>query len=109
MLKIVGTYYIARITKSPAGAVIGPVVGILVWIDLVARYLLFCVAWAATADRPGTPAPEVDDEPADDGQAVGGVPSPVGVAVGLVSAGAALGAGALAWQQRRERQRRTAG
>ena len=49
VLKLVGTFYIARITGSPAGAVIGPVVGVLVWIYLVARYQLFCVAWAATA------------------------------------------------------------
>ncbi|MEO7259932.1 MAG: YhjD/YihY/BrkB family envelope integrity protein, partial [Jatrophihabitantaceae bacterium] len=48
VLKLVGTFYIAQITKSPAASVIGPVVGVLVWIDLVSRYLLFCVAWAAT-------------------------------------------------------------
>ena len=49
VLKLIGTFYIARVTGSAAGAVIGPLVGVLVWIYLVARYQLFCVAWAATA------------------------------------------------------------
>jgi membrane protein len=102
VLKIVGTFYIARVTRSPAASVIGPALGVLVWINLVSRYLLFCVAWAATApdserltnpvDRPvlgppvesaGSPLPK-------------GPFSPAGVAAGLLSAGAALGAGALA-------------
>ena len=116
ILKVVGTYYIARVTKSPAGAVLGPIVGILVWIDLVARYLLFCVAWAATANRPAVTAVAADGEPpvaaarggsGRPAQRVTGappVPSPVGMALGLISAGAAVGAGALAWWQRRDRQ-----
>lgn len=103
VLKIVGTFYIARVTKSPAGAVIGPALGVLVWINLVSRYLLFCVAWAATApdskqltepaDRPvAGPPVEVSPVPV----RPTGVLSPAGVATGLVSAGAALGAAALA-------------
>ncbi|HET6209153.1 MAG TPA: YhjD/YihY/BrkB family envelope integrity protein [Jatrophihabitans sp.] len=121
VLKIVGTFYIARVTKSPAAAVIGPALGVLVWINLVSRYLLFCVAWAATApdserlpnpadlpvvgppvgsaavDRASGAAPT--DRPA--GAAPAGVLSPAGVAAGLLSAGAALGAGALALRRSR--------
>jgi len=102
VLKIVGTFYIARVTRSPAASVIGPALGVLVWINLVSRYLLFCVAWAATAsdselwtnpaDRP-VPGPSVESAGS---PLPKGVFSPVGVAAGLLSAGAALGAGALA-------------
>jgi membrane protein len=115
VLKIIGTFYIARVTKSPAGAVIGPALGVLVWINLVSRYLLFCVAWAATA-----PDAERLTEPASDQPVAGppvevsppshrpaGVFSPVGVAAGLVSAGAAFGAAALALLRSR-RSRATA-
>jgi membrane protein len=127
VLKLVGTFYIARITKSPAAAVIGPVVGVLVWIDLVSRYLLFCVAWAATAMAGGEPAaagPVSEAAPAVPGP---GSPGPVGqgsgppsapavsptaVAAGLLSAGAALGAGSLAvlqrWRHRATDRRRSA-
>lgn len=103
VLKIVGAFYIARVTKSPAAAVIGPALGVLVWINLVSRYLLFCVAWAATAadsERWANPADQpVEGPPVEVSpyrKSPTGVFSPAGVAAGLVSAGAALGAGALA-------------
>ncbi|MCW2539299.1 MAG: rane protein [Frankiales bacterium] len=93
ILKVVGAYYIARVTKSPAAAAIGPVVGILIWIDLVSRYLLYCVAWAATAEpvpvqAPLVAGPSIELAP----PARRGGFTPVGVAAGLISAGAALGA-----------------
>ncbi|MGI8667806.1 MAG: YhjD/YihY/BrkB family envelope integrity protein [Jatrophihabitans sp.] len=108
ILKVVGTIYIARVTKSPAAAVIGPALGILVWINLVSRYLLFCVAWAATARDADTVADPVTAPVA--GPAMPPAPraglSPAGVAAGLLSAGAALGAGSLAvLQSRRNRAR----
>jgi len=112
VLKLVGTFYIARVTKSPAAAVIGPVVGVLVWIDLVSRYLLFCVAWASTADAPAAVAvdapvqgPSLPSSGLPEPRP--GVPSPVALAAGLLSAGAALGAGSLA-VLRRSRARATA-
>ncbi len=97
ILKVVGTYYIARIGSSPAYSVIGPALGILVFINLVSRYSLFCAAWAATApDRQLAPDPL--------SQPVAGPPvppsrtafSPAGVAAGLLTAGAALGAAVFA-------------
>jgi len=123
VLKLVGTYYIARTASSPAAAVIGPVVGVLVWIYLVARYLLFCVAWAATAatatagaaGMTGSPAALLADRPAagavPDNRRSSGI-SPARVAAGLLSAGAALGAGSLAavrwWRSRATARRRSA-
>jgi membrane protein len=126
VLKLVGTFYIARITGTPAGAVIGPVVGVLVWIYLVARYQLFCVAWAATAvagARSAQPGPANELPPANElapavrgpgsPSAGGATPvSPAAVAAGLLSAGAALGAGSLAvlqrWRHRATGRRRSA-
>jgi membrane protein len=103
VLKVFGTYYIARVTRSPATAIIGPALGILVWLNLVARYLLFCVAWAATA-RDAERLPDPLEQPVE-GPPVppAAVPvlSPVGVAAALFSAGATAGAGAFAYLQGR--------
>jgi membrane protein len=126
VLKLVGTFYIARITGSPAGAVIGPVVGVLVWIYLVARYQLFCVAWAATAmagGEPAQPGPAAEPAPGPAGEPAPAAPEPelpsaapvippAAVAAGLLSTGAALGAGSLAalqrWRHRATERRRSA-
>ncbi|UQX87820.1 YihY/virulence factor BrkB family protein [Jatrophihabitans telluris] len=110
VLKLVGTIYIERATKSPAVAVIAPVLGILIWIDLVSRYLLFCVAWAATARPVSQPELLVDEVPSSLARARAERPgpppvSPIGLAAGLISAGAAIGgAGVAALQRRRQRQ-----
>jgi membrane protein len=97
ILKIVGTYYIARITSSPAYSLIGPALGVLIFINLVSRYSLFCAAWAATATDAKTAIDPLS-------QPVAGPPvaparagfSPAGVAAALVTAGATLGAAAFA-------------
>jgi len=118
VLKLVGTFYIARTASSPAAAAIGPVVGVLVWIYLVSRYLLFCVAWAATAGPAGPVAASTAalladraDQPVPDRRPSSGI-SPAAVAAGLLSAGAALGAGSLAalqrWRSRATARRRSA-
>ncbi|HTZ42908.1 MAG TPA: YhjD/YihY/BrkB family envelope integrity protein [Jatrophihabitans sp.] len=111
LLKIVGTFYIARITHSPAGSVVGTALGVLVFLNLVARYSLFCVAWAATApdtERAPDRVTELLAAPVA-GPSVeirGRAPSPLGVAAGLVSAGATLGAATFAvLQGRRSRAR----
>ncbi|SOD71956.1 membrane protein [Jatrophihabitans sp. GAS493] len=49
VLKFIGTAYIARIATSPLYGVLGSIIGVLVWINLVARYLLFTTTWTATA------------------------------------------------------------
>jgi membrane protein len=92
ILKIVGTYYLARIA-------------------LVSRYLLFCVAWAATdglLSKALMLTEEVPAEPA--GSAAPSRPapavSPIGLAAGLVSAGVAIGAAGLAGLQSRRRRGR---
>lgn len=49
VLKIGAGYYLARVFVSPAGALFGPIIGLLVFANLVARFLLFITAWTATA------------------------------------------------------------
>lgn len=106
ILKIVGTFYIARVVKSPTGAAVGSVVGILVWMDLVCRFLLYCVAWAATAARPRdlVAAPPPPSLEAVQAPRTTGPISPLGVAAGLLSTGVAIGAASVAALQR-SRQR----
>jgi len=111
ILKLVGTVYIARVTKSPAGSVIGSALGILVFINLVSRYSLYCVAWAVTAPdavRAPDPVTEAIERPVvgPSTEIRSGALSPVGVAATLLSAGATLGAATFAvLQGRRNRAR----
>ncbi|MFN2519260.1 MAG: YhjD/YihY/BrkB family envelope integrity protein [Jatrophihabitantaceae bacterium] len=54
ILKIVGTVTIARTTHSPTAGPFAGLLAVLIWIQLVARYMLFCAAWTATGE--GAPA-----------------------------------------------------
>ncbi|RRO12823.1 inner membrane protein YhjD [Saccharopolyspora rhizosphaerae] len=49
VLKQVGVIYLATVTNSPAGAAFGPILGLLVFANLVSRFLLFVTAWTASA------------------------------------------------------------
>lgn len=49
ILKRVMTFYLAGITNTPSGAVFGSLLGLLVFINFVSRFILFVTAWAATA------------------------------------------------------------
>jgi membrane protein len=108
ILKIVGSYYIGRVSHSATVGLFGSVIGILVWMDLVARYVLFCTAWTATATRTSTSGvtPSDIDVPADAaGLTTGDAPtrgiSPVGTAVSLIAVGFAAGVGAVGYLFRR--------
>ena len=48
ILKIVGSYTIAHTANSPTAGPFAGVIAILIWIQLVARWLLFACAWTAT-------------------------------------------------------------
>jgi membrane protein len=64
VLKRLGAIYIQGTTENPLYGAFAVVVGLLVWINLVSRMLLFCAAWTVTAPynsdvRPsGTADPE---------------------------------------------------
>ena len=49
VLKQVASIYLGTVTRSPASALFGPVIGLLVFANLVSRFLLFITAWTATA------------------------------------------------------------
>jgi membrane protein len=106
VLKVVGTYYIARITRSPTVGVFGSIIGVLVWIDLVSRFLLYSAAWTATALPPptATPAP-IDPEPGAPAEQPPAM-SPLRVAGALFGAGAAVGGTAVAALTARRRAAR---
>ncbi|HEV7650069.1 MAG TPA: inner membrane protein YhjD [Actinophytocola sp.] len=98
ILKQAATLFLAGVTSSPTGVVFGPIIGLLVFANLVARFLLFITAWTATAKEnllaavPEPPPPAVIRPVME----VRGGPSARGAA-GLVGAGALLG---LLWRRR---------
>ncbi|HET6500128.1 MAG TPA: YhjD/YihY/BrkB family envelope integrity protein [Amycolatopsis sp.] len=49
VLKQAASVYLGAVTKSPAGVLFGPIIGLLVFANLVSRFLLFVTAWTATA------------------------------------------------------------
>jgi membrane protein len=49
VLKLVGTFTIAHSSKSPTLGPFASLLAVLIWIELVSRFLLFCVAWMMTA------------------------------------------------------------
>jgi membrane protein len=63
IIKQVLVVYVVTITDSPAGAAFGPIIGLLIFVFTVSRFILFLAAWAATArenmieEPPPAPAP----------------------------------------------------
>jgi membrane protein len=49
VLKQVATVYLESVASSPTGALFGPIIGLLVFANLVSRFLLYVTAWTATA------------------------------------------------------------
>jgi membrane protein len=102
VLKIVGTYTISKSTHSPTLGPFAGLLAVLIWIQLVVRYLLFCAAWSATAtpiDSPAAAIPSIDltiRAPEPEPAAV----SRTGVAASLLGAGAVAGAGVVTYLRR---------
>ncbi len=115
ILKLIGGFYLSLMSHSVSAGVFGSVVGILLFIYLACRYLLFCVAWTATLPRfarlglaPSGPVgvpyaarevttqdpPDVKPAPGSgqpaDRSASAPATSPAAVAAGLVASGAVL-------------------
>ena len=49
ILKRIMTFYLASVTGSPSGAVFGSVLGLMIFVYFVSRFVLFITAWAATS------------------------------------------------------------
>jgi membrane protein len=65
VLKVIGGYYLSLISGSVTASAFGGAVGLLVWINLVARFAFFTAAWTSTLHRiEAVPPPRVDDVPA---------------------------------------------
>ncbi|MCP3800375.1 YihY/virulence factor BrkB family protein [Allokutzneria sp. A3M-2-11 16] len=93
LLKQAGALYLSQVTKSTTGAVFGSILGLFIFVNLVARLLVFSAAWTATA-RDNAPAPVEKATPApaviQPIVEVHGRPSPR-AAVGLLGVGLLLG------------------
>jgi membrane protein len=51
VLKLIGGFYLTLIAESVTASAFGGAVGLLVWINLVARFAFFTAAWTATLRR----------------------------------------------------------
>ena len=104
ILKIVGTYTVAASAHSATAGPFAGLLAVLVWIQLVTRWLLFCVAWTAELANPlafaegSMPVVRERDEPA---HAASAPLSPAAVGAALVGAGAVAGAAVTAYGLRR--------
>lgn len=61
VLKLAGTFLIGRTTQNPLYATFGVIVGLLVWIYLISKLLMFVAAWTATLPYSLEPAGPGDD------------------------------------------------
>jgi membrane protein len=58
-LKLLGGYYLSLISGSVTASAFGGAVGLLVWINLVARFSFFTAAWTATLRRVESASPSL--------------------------------------------------
>jgi membrane protein len=99
VLKVVGSYTIAHTAHSPTSGPFAGVLAVLIWVELVARFMLFACAWTATLAReerrPFANQVPVDEPPVM-AEVNGAAPhvTPAAVGAGLVGAGAVVGAAA---------------
>ncbi|MBN9108678.1 MAG: inner membrane protein YhjD [Pseudonocardia sp.] len=92
ILKQIMTIYLRAVTNSPAGAAFGSIIGLLIFVFFISRFILFVTAWAATSKE------NEQEEPADvpapaiirSEVVVRSGPTPV-AAAGLVGAGVLTG------------------
>jgi membrane protein len=57
VLKLLGGYYLSLISNSVTASAFGGAVGLLVWINVVARFSFFTAAWTATLRRVESASP----------------------------------------------------
>jgi membrane protein len=62
VLKLLGGFYLSLISDSVTASAFGGAVGLLVWINLVARFAFFTAAWTATSKALLATTPSEDDE-----------------------------------------------
>ena len=56
VLKLLGTWLVARVTDNPLYATFGVLVGLLIWINFLAQLMVYAAAWTATRPYSLVPA-----------------------------------------------------
>ncbi|SDO36913.1 membrane protein [Klenkia soli] len=105
VLKFLGGYYLNILSGNVTVSALGGFVGLIIWINVLARFGFFTACWTATL-----PAVEHSDAQVPYGPAAptrlpdvvlvderGPRPAPLGLAAGLLGAGALMGAAAGRW------------
>jgi membrane protein len=62
-LKLIGGFYLSLISDSVTASAFGGAVGLLVWINLVARFAFFTAAWTSTLRRIEARSPRREEVP----------------------------------------------
>jgi membrane protein len=98
LLKLGGTWYLSLIGSNVTAQALGGIVGLIVWINVVARFAFYTACWTATiraiehARTAPVAGPPVAVSPPVPVRAGGGRrPAPLRLAVGLVAAGMVAG------------------
>jgi membrane protein len=67
VLKLLGSFFVGRIVSNPAYAPVAIAAGLLIWIDLLSRLLLFTACWTYTsyAERPANGEMSVEPNESD--------------------------------------------
>lgn len=96
-LKLVGAWYLSLIGSNVTAQALGGIVGLIVWINVVARFAFYTACWAATmpaiervrapASAPGTPPVTAAPDPVLPHRA----PAPLPTALALLGIGALAG------------------
>ena len=63
VLKLIGGFYLSLISDSVTASAFGGAVGLLVWINLVARFAFFTAAWTSTLRRIEAVSPPREERP----------------------------------------------
>jgi membrane protein len=97
LVKLVGNVYLTLISGSVTAQALGGFVGLIIWINVVARFAFYTASWTATIPAierlrvpPAEPEPQPEVPAATGGARTG--PSPVRLALGLLGAGMVTGA-----------------
>ena len=104
ILKIVGTYTVAHAAQSKTAGPFALPIAILVWIQLVCRFMLFCCSWMAVVRDEGRTAnsiPVIEPAAMLDEHVDESAISPATVGATLVGAGAVAGAALATFSLRR--------
>src|SRR5206468_1086797 len=114
VLKLIGSYYLTLISHNITAQTLGGFVGLIVWINVVARFAFFTACWTATipaierarATVPPSPTPPPAAPVAEPAAPAAPVRLRLRLRLGLLVAGALAGAAGSRLLARRARHQR---